>query len=397
MKNVLGQNYKINKQILPIIVLAQFCCTSVWFAGNAIISDLIVNFDLVSTALGHLTSSIQLGFIFGTLIFALLAIADKFSPSKVFLFSATIAAALNCSVTFPGNSYLSLVGLRFLTGICLAGIYPVGMKIAADYFDKGLGKSLGFLVGALVLGTAFPHLLNSLGSDFNWQYIIYATSALAFLGGLLIFAFVPDGPYRKSGQGLKIGALITVFKPKAFRAAAFGYFGHMWELYTFWAFVPLLLLSHSEYNGYEPKNISLFSFVIIAIGALGCVLAGYLAEKLTARKVAFSALSLSGICCILIPVVFLYAGSTTLTGFLVIWGIAVTADSPLFSTMVAQNAIAEFKGSALTIVNCIGFAITIVSLQLVNFLNIYFELYYILPVLALGPFLGLFYKKVGEK
>lgn len=394
MKNALLQNYK---QILPIIVLAQFCCTSVWFAGNAIIIDLISTFHLKATALGHLTSAIQLGFISGTLIFALLAIADRFSPSKVFFVSATIAAALNLSVSFDANTYLSLITLRFLTGICLAGIYPVGMKIAADYFDKGLGKSLGFLVGALVLGTAFPHLLNELGSDLNWQYIIYATSALAFSGGLLIFALVPNGPNRKAGKSLKINTLITVFKPKAFRVAAFGYFGHMWELYTFWAFVPLLLLSHGQYHSYESSNVSLFSFMVIAAGAFGCVMAGYLAPRLTARRVAFSALSVSGICCMLLPVVFLYTHSITFIAFLVIWGIAVTADSPLFSTLVAQNAIPELKGSALTIVNCIGFAITIMSIQLINYLNLHFELYYILPVLALGPLVGFMYNKKASK
>lgn len=379
---------------LPIIVLAQFCCTSVWFAGNAIITDLITNFNLTLAALGHLTSAIQLGFISGTLIFALLAIADRFSPSKVFFVSAIVAALLNLSVSFSGNSYFSLMLLRFLTGICLAGIYPVGMKIAADHFDKGLGKSLGFLVGALVLGTAFPHLLNALGSDFNWQHIIYATSAIAFFGGLLIFILVPDGPFRKVGKSLKTSAIFEIFKPTAFRVAAFGYFGHMWELYTFWAFVPLLLISHQQYHHYSTIHISLISFFTIAIGSLGCIVAGYMAERFTQRKIAFGALSVSGICCLLSPLVFLQSNEIIFIVFLLIWGIAVVADSPLFSTLVAQNAMPELKGSALTIVNCIGFAITIVSIQLVSWLNLHFELHYLMMILSIGPLFGLVYKYV---
>ena len=150
------------KRILPIIVISQFCCTSLWFAGNGVMRDLVANFNLNQSALGHLTSAVQFGFISGTLVFALLTIADRYSPSKVFLFSALLGATCNVLMIGSYNNFSSLLLFRFLTGFFLAGIYPVGMKIAADYYDKGLGKSLGFLVGALVLGTALPHLLKDL-------------------------------------------------------------------------------------------------------------------------------------------------------------------------------------------------------------------------------------------
>jgi len=150
------------KWILPIIVISQFGCTSLWFASNGVMSDLVTNFGLINSALGHLTSAVQFGFISGTLVFALLTIADRFSPSKVFLISALLGASFNALVIWEGNNLMSLLALRFFTGFFLAGIYPVGMKITADYYKKGLGKSLGFLVGALVLGTAFPHLLKGL-------------------------------------------------------------------------------------------------------------------------------------------------------------------------------------------------------------------------------------------
>jgi len=160
-----------SKIILPAIVISQFCCTSLWFAGNGVINDLVIDFDLEVSALGHLTSAVQFGFIIGTLVFAILTIADRFSPSKVFLISALLASLFNLGVIWEGNSLFSLLTLRFFTGFFLAGIYPVGMKIAADYY-KGLGKSLGFLVGALVIGTAFPHLLKEITGAYPWKFVL---------------------------------------------------------------------------------------------------------------------------------------------------------------------------------------------------------------------------------
>lgn len=193
---------KQSKFILPVIVISQFFCTSLWFAGNGVINDLVINFDLNVTALGHLTSAVQFGFITGTLIFALLTIADRFSPSKVFLMSALLGSLFNLGVIWEGNSWISLLFLRFSTGFFLAGIYPVGMKIAADYYEKGLGKSLGFLVGALVIGTAFPHLLREITDTYSWKTVIIATSSLAMMGGILMVIMVPDGPYRNPVQVL---------------------------------------------------------------------------------------------------------------------------------------------------------------------------------------------------
>jgi MFS family permease len=156
------------KIILPVIVISQFCCTSLWFAGNAVMDALVTNFNLNGSALGHLTSAVQFGFIVGTLVFAILTIADRFSPSKIFFISALLGALCNVFVIWESNSLATLLLFRFLTGFFLAGIYPVGMKIATDYYEKGLGKSLGFLVGALVIGTAFPHLLNGMTATFKW-------------------------------------------------------------------------------------------------------------------------------------------------------------------------------------------------------------------------------------
>ena len=349
----------------------------------------MVNFSLKSSALGHLTSAVQFGFIFGTLIFAILTIADRFSPSKVFLTCALLGSLFNIGVIWDGNSLASILSLRFITGFFLAGIYPVGMKIAADYYEKGLGKSLGFLVGALVVGTAFPHLAKEMTGTFPWKFVLVLTSSFAVLGGLLMLTMVPDGPHRKPGNKLDLSAFFGVFRNRKFRSAAFGYFGHMWELYAFWAFVPIILKTYSMEHPESVFNIPLLSFLIIGIGGLACVLGGYLAQTWGTKRIAFIALLLSCGCCLVSPLIFATESESLFIGFLLFWGMVVIADSPLFSTLVAQNVSAELKGTALTIVNCIGFSITIISIQLLNILQDSMNPIYIYTILALGPILGL--------
>ena len=384
-------------RILPIIVFSQFCCTSLWFAGNAVMPNLLLDFNLAPTALGSLTSAVQFGFIIGTLVFAVLSIADRFSPSKVFFFCALIGAVFNLGAVWGGNTLWSLISFRFLTGFFLAGIYPVGMKIASDYYEKGLGKSLGFLVGALVLGTAFPHLLKQITQNIDWQLVIYITSALAGLGGILLLILVPDGPFQKRSQRPDFSAFFHVFSKKDFRASAFGYFGHMWELYAFWAFIPIILLAYQELHAFVEFNVPLLSFILIGIGSLSCIAGGYISEKYGAKKTAGTFLLLSGLCCLLSPLVILYAPAEIFISFLVFWGMVVIADSPLFSTLVAQNAPSQLKGTALTIVNSIGFAITIISIQLLNVLRLEINPVFLYIILAIGPILGLLGLFKGKK
>ena len=381
------------KHILPIIVFAQFCCTSLWFAGNGVMDDLLKVFHLEITALGHLTSAVQVGFITGTLVFALLTIADRFSPSKVFFYCAVIGAMVNLGMTRQANSLESLLLIRFFTGVALAGIYPVGMKIASDYYRKGLGTSLGFLVGALVLGTAFPHLLKTFAGTGNlpWKAVVLCTSLLAAAGGLMILFLVPDGPYRRPMLKKDFSAFFSVFRLKAFRAAAFGYFGHMWELYAFWAFVPLVLAVYQQVHPQLNLNIPLLSFLIIGSGGVACVAGGYLSQRLGTKRTAATALLLSGLCCLFSPIFLLQDSEILLLFFLIFWGLMVVADSPLFSTLVAQNAPEEARGTALTIVNSIGFTITIFSIQLLNFLALHFAPFYLFLFLAPGPAFGLYF------
>jgi len=374
--------------VLLVIVIAQFFCTSLWFAGNAVMGDLVHEMGLQADYLAHLTSAVQVGFITGTLVFALLAIADRYSPSKIFFTCAVIAAVFNGLVGLDDINPWGLLLLRYMTGIFLAGIYPIGMKIASDYSREGLGKSLGYLVGALVLGTAFPHLIKSFSLGLPWRFVMYGTSALSTAGGIAMRWWVPDGPFRKDGQRLQITAFLSGFRSDNFRAAAIGYFGHMWELYAFWAFVPIMLSVFAANNPHQQVDVSLWSFIIIGFGSLACVAGGFLAQKFGTKRVATISLGLSGMCCVVSPLVFTQPSSMVLFVFLFFWGLVVIADSPLFSSLIALFAPAETRGTSLTIVNCLGFSITIISIQLLSYLMTRFDMNYLFVILAIGPILG---------
>ena len=373
--------------ILPVIILSQFACTSLWFAGNAIVKDLAKQTGLGPEIIGYITSSVQLGFIIGTLVFAFLMIADRFSPSKVFLICAILGALCNFSLLSEHISKWILLSARFGTGFFLAGIYPIGMKIAADYYEKGLGNALGWLVGALVFGTAFPYLISGLQLGTDYTLIIRATSLLAILGGFAMWLLVPNGPFRKRSSKLQLQAGPDLFKIRDFRKAAFGYFGHMWELYAFWAFTPLALQTFNNLRSAE-LSVSILTFVIIALGGISCIVGGMLSQRIGSHKVARFALLLSGAFCLISPLLFQLPPVFFLIGW-GLWGMAVTADSPQFSNLVAGAVPTELKGTALTLVNSIGFAVSIVSIQLLSYLSNSIDPAYLFILLAMGPVIGL--------
>jgi len=363
--------------------------TSLWFAGNAVLPDLQRLWGLSADALGYMTSSVLLGFVCGTLVFALLAISDIFSPRKTYLVCALAGAAFNACLYLFADGLLSLIVFRFLTGVFLAGIYPVGMKIAAGWYRQGLGKALGYLIGALVLGTAFPHLLKAAGHSLPWSSVILSVSVIAAFGGVLMYALVPDGPYLSKGGKLNPGALKVIFRSRDFRASAFGYFGHMWELYAFWAFVPVILATHMGSGTAMRLNIPMWAFIVIGAGFIGCVGGGLLSGKFGSARVACTQLAASGVCCLLSP--FIIGASTPLFLIvLVVWGITVAGDSPQFSALNALKAPKALVGSALTIVNCIGFAMTIAGVQFLSYAGSFIETRWLFLTLAAGPIIGLY-------
>lgn len=374
-------------RILPVIILSQFAGASLWFAPNAVLSDLQREQGFGDSALSLITSSVQIGFIFGTLVFALFAIADRFSPRRVFFVCSGLGAVTNLLVLMVADGFWEWLLLRFLTGFWLAGIYPVGMKIAAAWYPTGLGQALGYLVGALVLGTAFPHLLRGAGADLPWSVVIMVVSVMAALGGMIMWWFVPDGPYLPISSRFNPKTLGSMFKNKPFRSAVFGYVGHMWELYAWWAFLPVWLTAYNHATDSQ-LNPSFWSFVLIAVGIVGCVGGGRLSQKWGSAQVAFAQLAISGLCCGVSP--FLFGAPTEIfLGFLMLWGVTVVGDSPQFSTLSAQTAPPDYVGSALTMTTSIGFFTTIVSLEFLAVLRPMVGVDMLFLLLIPGPVVGL--------
>ncbi|MBT4288711.1 MAG: MFS transporter [Deltaproteobacteria bacterium] len=355
---------------LIFIVLSQFFSGSIWFAGNVTYANQ-----------EFLLSAVQFGFIFGTLFFAFLNISDRFSPVKVFFTCSLLGAFFNYSGIYLGEHEWLLLISRMLCGITLSGIYPVGMKIAVSWYPETIGKVLGWLVGALVLATGLPYLIKIIDWQGNAQIILQSTSILCIAGGFIQLLLVGDGPHLPKGSKFDAGVIKEVFRHRGFRAATFGYFGHMWELYAVWAFIPLLFYT------LVPEQVEIWSFAFFVAGFLGCSMGGIWSLKIGSRQVALWALFASGLFCLVSP--FLNQLPIYLALFLtMVWGIAITGDSPQLSSLNAKFAPRAYVGSALTIVNCIGFLITIVTIELLAFWIEYFGIRFAFLPLALGPLFG---------
>ena len=285
------------------------------------------------------------------------------------------------------HSLPALLACRVATGFFLAGINPVGMKIAAQWHPQGLGSALGWLVGALVLGSASPHALRALaaqGAGLPWQAVFVAVAAVTALAGVLLWARVPATPATAGrGPGLRLAALATLVTDRRVRASVFGYFGHMVELYTVWVLVPAVLLTRLQ-----GAAVSWAAFAVLGAGAIGCVAGGQWARRLGSARVAATMLAGSGLCCLAAPWA-LGAPGWLFAAWLLAWGVTVAGDSPQFSALTAANAPRDAVGSVLTLTNSIGFAISAVSIELFVQLAQTVSLGQLLPWLALGPALGL--------
>lgn len=374
----------VPRHVLPVLVLAQLLGTSLWFAVNAVMPDLQRELGWSTSAVGTLTSALQLGFILGTLVFALLAIADRFAPRGVFLVCSLAGALCTVGAWWWVRDFTALLIWRFATGFFLAGIYPVGMKIAAQWYSKGLGAALGYLIGALVLGSASAHALRALGDALPWPTLMLGVAALAALGGLLLFFATGDPPGAVARvTTLQWRALGTIWTDARVRSSVLGYLGHMWELYTMWVMVPLVLATRLQ-----GVSLSWAAFFVLGAGVIGCAGGGWVSQRWGSARVAGSQLALSGACCLATPLV-IGAPDAVFYAWLVIWGITVSGDSPQFSTLTARNAPPQAVGSVLTLTNSIGFAISIVSILLFVSLAETVSLGALLPWLAVGPALGL--------
>jgi MFS family permease len=373
--------------MLAVVSLAQFLGMTLWFSATAVTPSLIAEFNLSPERAAWLTMAVQAGFVAGTLLSALGNLADVLNSRVLMFIGSAVGAAANAAVVFAPDG-ATVIALRFVTGASLALVYPPAMKIAAGWFRDQRGFALGLLIGALTLGKAFPHLLTAIfGAE--WRQPMLLASGLALLGGTLVLAIVRDGPYLAPTAPFDPHAIRKILGSPGARLALLGYLGHMWELYAMWTWVAVFATASFVASGLSNAATagSIAAFLAIGSGALGCGLAGYIADRAGKARVAMWAMLVSAACAALTLVV--YGGSPILLYALVmIWGFSVVADSAQFSALVSEHAPPDHVGTALTLQTCVGFLLTMATIEMLPRLAEATSWRWASLLLVPGPLLG---------
>jgi len=373
--------------MLLLVAAGQFFGLTLWFSATAAAPALAREFAITGAGVAWLTMAVQAGFVAGTLLSALFNLPDVLNARRLFAAGCLAGAGANAAITLAGTPAL-IIALRFATGVALACVYPPGLKIAAGWFVDRRGTALGIVVGALTVGSAFPHLLAWATDGVSWRTLMICSSLLATVGAAIVVVSVKDGPYVSASAPFDPQAVSIVLRNREVRLATLGYLGHMWELYAMWTWIPAFAAASILASGGNPgRQGSLIAFVTIASGAVGCVLAGFGADAVGKARVAGGAMIVSGTCAILSGLTF-GGPFVLLLALAVVWGFSVVADSAQFSALVAQFSPRTHVGTALTLQTCAGFLLTMISMRLLPAVAGAAGWKWAFLLLVPGPFLG---------
>jgi MFS family permease len=376
------------RRMLFRVALAQFLGLTLWFSATAAAPALAVEFALTPGATAWLTMAVQAGFVAGTLCSALVNLADVVNPRRLFAAGCLAGAAANAAIPLAGDA-VTVIALRGLTGVALACVYPPGLKIAAGWFLEHRGTALGVVVGALTIGSAFPHLLAFGAHDVPWRVLMGLASVLAIAGGAIVLFTVEDGPHVAASAPFDPGAIGHVLRSRGARLATLGYLGHMWELYAMWTWIPAFAAAWIAAGPQGPVRLgSLVAFLAIASGAVGCVLAGRWADAFGKARVAAAAMAVSAACAALSGVLF-GAPLVVLVLLALVWGFAVVADSAQFTALISEHSPRTHVGTAVTLQVSAGFLLTMASMRLVPAVAGWAGWQWAFLVLVPGPALGI--------